>query len=112
MRAAMRKAWLLILCLITSSLVLTTTVHAREWVSNATIECSGSVHTDGDKDQTQGDADKGVPHHHGTCHGQVAPAPTASALNYHASTTAAFAGSTSAALNARTIDPALRPPIA
>ncbi|MFD2428907.1 hypothetical protein ACFSUK_13605 [Sphingobium scionense] len=66
-----------LLCLISLSMLTTTMVHAQE-VPNAqapTIECSGYVHSDGDADQTQGDADKGMPHHHGGCQGAPAFVP-------------------------------------
>lgn len=64
----MRRLGYLLLCLLTASLLTTATVHARESATAPTIECSGVVHTDGDADQSQGDSDRGMPHHHGGCH--------------------------------------------
>jgi len=61
----------LFITLIASSLITSATVHARELPGPVMIECSGTVHEDGDADQTQSDADKAIPHHHGTCHGQA-----------------------------------------
>lgn len=70
----------LLLGLLALSLTTTATVHAREFPANTSIECTGIIHQDGDSDQSQGDADKTVPHHHGTCHGQVANIPVGNTL--------------------------------
>ncbi|OYX96368.1 MAG: hypothetical protein B7X90_11795 [Novosphingobium sp. 17-62-19] len=64
----------LMLCIIVTSLTAAAAVHANEFpnattISATTLECSGYVHSEGDRDQSQGDADKAVPHHHGGCHG-------------------------------------------
>jgi len=66
---------LLILCMMVASLTATGAVHAREFPSPTTVECSGYVHSDGDSDQSQGDSDRAVPHHHGGCHGSVSLVP-------------------------------------
>jgi hypothetical protein len=70
---------ILLLTMIVTSLTLSATVHARE-ASDALggaigIECSGYVHSDGDADQSQGDSDQAVAHHHGTCHGAASLLP-------------------------------------
>ncbi|MEC3912933.1 hypothetical protein U5A82_21400 [Sphingobium sp. CR2-8] len=65
----LRKLCSLLLVMIASSLVLTATVHAREVSGQLMVDCAGVVHEDGDADQSQGDSDKAVPHHHSTCHG-------------------------------------------
>jgi hypothetical protein len=65
------RAWFLILCLLASSLMATATVHAQENSAVAAISCSGPVHADGDGDQVPASADRGMPHHHGTCHGHA-----------------------------------------
>lgn len=59
--------WLLI-----ASLVTTATVHARESLDAPALECSGVAHGDGDADQSPGDSDNALPHHHGGCHGFAA----------------------------------------
>ncbi|MHA3793464.1 hypothetical protein [Sphingomonas sp. YL-JM2C] len=105
-----RRFWLLFLCLIATSLVATTTTHAREWISETTIECSGAVHSDGDADQSQGDSDKAMPHHHGSCHGPAAPVPASMALDHGVATASDYVGRRAAALPSRALDPALRPP--
>ena len=64
----LRRSMLLFLLLMTS-LIGSTIVHAREFPTGATLECSGEIHYEGDTDQSPGDSDKGVPHHHGSCHG-------------------------------------------
>jgi len=99
--------------LIASSLVLSVTVHARELPGPVVIECSGTVHEDGDADQSQGDADKAIPHHHGTCHGQAMQIPAGDELP----SSRALAGLRGIAPDVRelassAVDPALRPPAA
>ena len=111
--AVLRRIWSLFLVLVASSLVMTGTVHALETPGQISVECSGTVHTDGDADQTQGDSDKAVPHHHGTCHGPALNIPTADSLT--SATRVAglrpFPPSESPPTSHR-LDPALRPPTA
>lgn len=109
----LRKFWSLFLVMIASSLVVTATVHARELPGTLTIECSGAVHTEGDADQSQGDSDKAVPHHHGTCHGHSLNVPASDGLPAAAllSDRRPLPGSDSATAS-RLVDPALRPPAA
>lgn len=76
MYLAMRRLGRFLLCLLSLSMLTTTLVHALEVPSAPNIECSGYVHSDGDMDQTQGDTDKAMPHHHGGCHGSSAFVPT------------------------------------
>ena len=66
---------LVLLCLFVSSLTTVAAVHAREIAGPPGIECSGYVHSDGDRDETQGDTDKATPHHHGGCSGNSAFLP-------------------------------------
>ena len=80
-RAVFRHAWLLVLCLLTASVVVTTTSHARESDGVAQLSCDGAQHADGDADQVPADSDQSVPHHHGTCHGHNLV--TASATSAH-----------------------------
>ncbi len=103
----------LFLMLIASSLVISATVHARELPGPVMIECSGTVHADGDADQSQGDADAAIPHHHGTCHGQAMQIPRGDEVP----TSLGLAGLRGIAADDRelpssTADPALRPPAA
>jgi len=106
------RAWSLLLLLLASSLVMTATVHAREVPGQATtIECTGVVHVDGDADQSQGDADKAIPHHHGTCHGQALSIPQADAIPVTFNIEGARPKPGFDALRAlSSVDPALRPP--
>lgn len=108
----------LLLCLLVASLTTVATVHANE-VPNPTlsaaqtsIECSGKVHSEGDADQSQGNSDKGVPHHHG-CHGAASflPARAAEATIF-AIVTEALMSVEEAAPGRWTVGPDLRPPIA
>ena len=108
--AMVRRSWLLLLCLIAASLVATTTTHAREWTGETTLECSGALHSEGDADQSQGDGDKAMPHHHGSCHGPAAAVPVTMALDHAGDTRSGYIGRSVAALPSRVLDPALRPP--
>ena len=109
----MRHVLHLLLVLIASSLMVTATVHARELPGTVTIECSGALHQDGDADQSQGDADKATPHHHGTCHGQSMQVPTSGSLPL-AQLSMALRGraADAQAMVSSAISPALRPPTA
>ncbi|WP_375195313.1 hypothetical protein [Sphingobium sp.] len=71
----MLRRGVLFLCLLMSSLVAAATVHAQERPNAPTIECSGVVHSEGDADQSTGDRDSLMPHHHGSCHGGSACLP-------------------------------------
>jgi len=102
----------LLLCLIVGSLVATSVVHAREVPNLPTLACSGVVHTEGDADQSPGDADPGVPHHHG-CHASSVFLP--GAANYvRAFPPSAVRplGMTPAPPERWSVGPDLRPPIA
>lgn len=109
----LRRLWSLLFVLLASSLVMTATVHARETSGRMTIDCSGGVHSDDDADQSQGDADKAMPHHHGTCHGQSLdiPANTAPTSLARVGNLRPFPTSDSATAS-HPVDPALRPPTA
>lgn len=109
----LRKLWSLLLIMIASSLVMTATVHAREIPGSVTIECSGTVHSDGDADQSQGDADKAMPHHHGTCHGQSLNVPaTDEAASVTLEAGLLLFPVTVGPMASHLVDPALRPPTA
>ncbi len=107
----MRRAWMLLLLLLATSLTATAMVHGRELQAPAGLECSGEVHQEGDRDQSPGDADNGLPHHHGTCQGPMAALPAEDAVPGMP-----FAVrdrpdiSASRALLSHPVDPALRPP--
>lgn len=109
----MRGLWSFLLVMIASSLVMTATVHAREILGPMTLECSGTVHSNGDADQSPGDADNAIPHHHGTCHGQSMDVPATNALSSTtlADTVRPFPTSDSPTVS-HLVDPALRPPAA
>lgn len=112
-RGAVHRLWSLLLVLIASSLVVTATVHAREFPGPVTLECTGFVHMEGDADQSQGDLEKAIPHHHGTCHGAAMSVPSPSTLKTASLDDAlrpiAPAGDR---LTSTGADPALRPPTA
>jgi len=96
-----------------TSLIASTTVHASELSVAATLECSGEIHTDGDSDQSPGDSDRGMPHHHGSCHGHGLFAPVSGPS--HAlvdGTSTKFDFPAFDAFARWSIGPALRPPIA
>ncbi|TVV74353.1 hypothetical protein [Sphingomonas solaris] len=109
----LRKLWSLLLVMIASSLVVTATVHAREIPGPVTIECSGAVHSDGDADQSQGDADKAMPHHHGTCHGQSLNVPATDEVVSMARATGLLPSpAVVSPMASHLVDAALRPPTA
>lgn len=87
--------------------------HASETICLPDVEASATfIHADGDADQS-GDADQGVPHHHGGCHGHHLAVPVgadAPADVIATSEDRSGTGSTLAALAAP--GTALRPPIA
>lgn len=58
---------LTILCLLVTSLLASTVVHAQEFAGTAQLECSGEIHSEQKEQSPSGDADKAVAHHHG-CH--------------------------------------------
>jgi hypothetical protein len=99
--------------MIASSLVMTATVHAGEIPGPITLECSGTVHSDGDADQSQGDADTAMPHHHATCHGESVSMPSLDAVSWmeRVSAERPFPAPDSAT-ETHLVDPALRPPAA
>ncbi|MFW2852678.1 hypothetical protein ACM61V_12235 [Sphingomonas sp. TX0543] len=101
----------LFLMLIASSLLMSATVHARELPGVATIECSGAVHTDGDADQSQGDSDKAMPHHHGTCHSSAMQIPSNDEVrpSLDGARMGPLAGADTV-LASSTVSPGLRPP--
>lgn len=70
----------LLLVLIASSLVMMATTHAREFPAETVIDCRGQIHVEGDADRSSGDADKGIPHHHGTCHASAMDVPASDGL--------------------------------
>ena len=87
--------------------------HASEQICSPVTEVSASVgHSDGDGDQLP-DTDKGVPHHHGGCHGHhvAAPADHKVAAGPIASSSDLLAGATTIAASVLP-DTSLRPPIA
>jgi hypothetical protein len=95
-------------------LVLTAWVgmaHAAE--IGGCIETSqyAASHVDGDGDQVAGDADKGYPHHHGSCHAHHLNAPDADSLSATAiPADSALVSFDDATLVGRDADAALRPP--
>lgn len=112
-RHMLRRLCSLLLVMIASSLVLTATIHAREVSGQILMDCAGVVHEDGDADQSQGDADKAMPHHHSTCHGPTLDIPDTRDLYSlgEASGLHPFPAPQSALAFYRT-GPALRPPAA
>ena len=104
---------MLVLFMLIASLTTAATLHASEFLGATSIECSGYVHSEGDADQTPGDADKATPHHHGNCHGATALIPARdSASTLHAQLTLPSFNPTEAVLGRWSSGPDLRPPIA
>ena len=76
MGRSMSRWGLSLLLMLLSSFLATSALHAAEISGPVTMECSGYVHDEGDADQSQGDADRGVPHHHANCHGGASFLPS------------------------------------
>ncbi|MDP5280196.1 hypothetical protein Q9Q95_14805 [Sphingomonas sp. DG1-23] len=106
----LRSAWLLLLCLLASSLVAATTVHAQERYSAAEIACGEVEHAEGDAGQGSDDQDRSAPHHHGTCHGHGLSAPAGTASTPILTAPEAPDASGATRLARRTIGPVLEPP--
>lgn len=88
--------------------------HAREQICLPGSEAAAAAagHLDGDADQAP-DAEKGVPHHHGGCHGHHFAGPgTNSDAEAPSSLPARFFAIPSALLTSAPSDKSLRPPIA
>lgn len=66
---------LLIACMLLTSLTASTAIHARELSGAIGVDCAGYVHSQGDRDESPGDADNMVQHHHASCHGMAAVLP-------------------------------------
>lgn len=105
------RGWLLILCLLASSLIATASVCANEASSTATISCSGATDAHDDAGQSPGNNEEGTPHNHAVCHGHgvtvVLPVPALAPVMV---SRAAPRASQPVRLARRTIDPALKPP--
>lgn len=109
----MLRRSLLLFCLLLTSLIASTVVHASEFPIAAALECSGEVHTENDADQSPGDSDRGVPHHHGSCHGHGLSTPVSDSSNTLTSGASAKLYFPASDVFARwAVGPALRPPIA
>lgn len=106
-----RKSFLL-LCLLVTSLMTATVLHAQEFAGQPQLECSGEMHTQQDGQPSSGDAEKAMTQHHG-CHSvssflsAAAPAP-----RMPISATNIYALPRADALTTRPVGPDLRPPIA
>jgi hypothetical protein len=107
----LRHLGLLLLGLLVCSLIATATVHARETPDAPAISCGGEAHIEGDGDEVPADADQGVPHHHGNCHGHAfaveTNTPAAAERRHRSSQIIAWRGQSLASVS---VDPALRPP--
>jgi hypothetical protein len=110
--AFMVRRGLIIFWMVVASLTAASIVHANETASSSAMECSGYVHSDGDADQSQGDADKAVPHHHGGCHGGASLLPRPLVPIFFVIQPADKPAATYRSLDRWMIGPDLRPPIA
>jgi hypothetical protein len=109
--AMFRRGWVLLVCLLASSLIATTTVHAREGIPGVELSCSGVTHLSGEAEEPAGTADSGQPHHHGACHGHgFATSVSSAAVAVMAPRSQDPVASLFARLAPHTLDTALRPP--
>jgi len=110
------RGWISFLAIMGLFLALGTgaVAHAKEGFGCETAETSLSAgHSEGDGDQVPADADNGMPHHHGGCHGHHV---STDALPSHLASPVLLKDRhgmpRSAQLATIVIDPGLRPPIA
>jgi len=107
----LRRTWILLLCLLASSLMATATVHAQESYGAGRISCEGIAHVDGDADQVPADGDQALPHHHATCHGHgLSTATSFPAFPSMKCARALPRASDPSLLAERMVGPALEPP--
>ncbi|MES2290071.1 MAG: hypothetical protein V4530_10065 [Pseudomonadota bacterium] len=94
------------------SLGMGSVAHAAENAGCVEIAADSGSHTDGDADQKP-DTEKGVPHHHGGCHGHHVGVPEKPRVIILAAIEPALPSPFDASRMTRApADPALRPPIA
>jgi hypothetical protein len=110
--AMLHRAWILLLCLLASSLMATATLHAQESYGSAgSVSCEGTAHTEADADQVPADGDQPFPHHHATCHGHgLSTAGAAPAIPPVAGVRELPSATDAALLAKRKVGPALEPP--
>lgn len=109
----MLRRMTVILLALMLSLVTTATVHAQEFSGTSVLECTGFVHSKDDSDQSQGDADKAVPHHHTSCQNAHAFIPASALPALLLRPACMILPGDDAVLNHRwSSGPGLRPPIA
>lgn len=110
------RGWLSFLTIIGLFLALGTgaMAHAKEGFGCEAAETSLSAgHVDGDSDQVPADADNGMPHHHGGCHGHhVSTDATRAPLALPMTLSNLHGMPRTAQLSTLIVDTALRPPIA
>lgn len=112
MPPCMFRRGILLLAMLIASLTAMASVHAAEFRENVTIDCAGNLHSEGDGDQSSGDADTGAPHHHGSCHGAASVLPARAALPPVHTVLSMPTGFGSHAVMGRwNPGPAIRPPI-
>ena len=111
-RTMFRKGFLIV-WLLAVSLIATTTVHAQEIPGLTTLECSGAVHVEPEKDSkpASGEPDKGTAHHHGCHSASTFIAGSADAEAVFELPSRAYSLLDVTALLRRVSGPGLRPPI-
>jgi len=65
--ASMFRKGFFLLCLLVTSLMTATVLHAQEFAGQPQLECSGEVHAQQNGQPSSGDAEKAMTQHHG-CH--------------------------------------------
>lgn len=104
----LHRAWLLFVCLLASSLVAASTVHAQENYA-ADISCNEMTHVEEDADGAPTDGSQPFPH--GACHGHNVTTSVASlTLEPMLISRDAPKASGTSRLARRMVGPALKPP--
>ncbi len=109
----MFRGSLLLFCLLVSSLIATTSIHAQEALYASGVECAEAGYSESDENQSSNDMEKAVPHQHGGCHGHhISIAANAAASDTLVRDGDLLLPRDAVGLEHSGIDPALRPPIA
>ncbi|WP_198350859.1 hypothetical protein [Flavisphingomonas formosensis] len=103
---------LMLWLLLVFSLLAGGIAHAAEALPLADTDVLAWQHSPGDADEVSGDVDKGVPHHHSSCHGHELADIVALGVPMRRGAPARHGRGIVATLPQSTADPALRPPAA
>src|SRR3546814_3206825 len=113
MARIMLRRSMFLFCLLMTSLIASTMVHARELPTTAALECSGEMHADRDSEQSSDVSDQDVPHNYGGCAGHCLFTPVSgTSHDLSCGVPAKFCFAASDVYARWWVGPPLRPPMA